>query len=107
MLTTFEDGLAMHEFLTYFLSHMPSSEKWVAFLLVNIVAYVAARNTVLRRERQLEKKTYAQQLEQLETERREYNQWQQEQEQLVKEQWAMIQQQSHQLDELTNCSVLK
>lgn len=99
MLTTVQDGFAMHEFLTYFLSHMPSPEKWVGFLLVNIVAYVAAKNTVLRRERQLEKKAYAQRLEQLKTERREY---QQEQEHLVKEQWAIIQRQSHQLDELTN-----
>ena len=48
----------MHEFVTYFLNHMPSKEEWVAFLLVNIVAYVAARNTVLRQQRQLEKKAY-------------------------------------------------
>lgn len=29
----------MHDFLIYFLSHRPSKEEWVAFLLVNIVAY--------------------------------------------------------------------
>lgn len=81
---------------------MPSKEEWVAFLLVNIVAYVAARNTVLRRERQLEKKAYAEEIEQLETERKIYVQRQQEQEQLVKEQWAMIQRQANQLEELTN-----
>jgi hypothetical protein len=39
----------MPEFLTYFLSHRPAKAEWVAFLLVNMVAYVAARNTVLRR----------------------------------------------------------
>lgn len=90
----------MHEFLTYFLSHMPSPEKWVAFLLVNIVAFVAARNTVLRRERQLEKKAYAEDLERLEAERLVHIQWQQEQEQLLKEHWVMIQRQANQLDEL-------
>lgn len=90
----------MHEFLTYFLSHMPSKEEWVAFLLVNIVAYVAARNTVLRRERQLEKKAYTEQLERLEAERLFHIQLQQEQEQLLKEHWVMIQRQANQLDEL-------
>ena len=90
----------MHEFLTYFLSHMPSKEEWVAFLLVNIVAYVAARNTVLRRERQLEKKAYTEQLERLEAERLVHIQLQQEQEQLLKEHWVMIQRQANQLDEL-------
>ena len=92
----------MHEFWTYFLSHMPSTDKWMAFLLVNIVAYVTARNTVLRREQQIEKKAYIEQLERLEAERRGYIQAQQEQEQLLKEQWAMIQQQTHQLEELTD-----
>lgn len=92
----------MHQFWTYFLNHMPSHDKWVAFLLVNIIAYVAARNTVLRRERQLEKKAYIEQLERLEAERREYIQAQQEQQQLVKEQWVMIQRQANQLQELTN-----
>ena len=90
----------MHEFLIYFLSHMPSPEKWVAFLMVNIVAYVAARNTVLRRERQLEKKAYAEHLERLEAERLFHIQLQLEQEQLLKEHWAMIQRQANQLDEL-------
>lgn len=85
----------MHEFLTYLLSHMPSHEEWVAFLSVNIVAYVAAKNTVLRRERRVEKKAYTEQLERLETERRGYIQLQQ-------EQWAMIQRQANQLEELTN-----
>ena len=92
----------MHEFWIYFLSHMPSTDQWMAFLLVNIVAYVAARNTVLRREQQIEKKAYAQQLERLEAERKGYIQAQQEQEQLLKEQWAMIQRQTHQLEELTD-----
>src|SRR5689334_17846989 len=90
----------MHEFLTYFLSHMPSPEKWVAFLMVNIVAYVAARNTVLRQQRQLEKKAYAEHLERLEAERLFHIQWQQEQEQLLKEHLVMIQRQANQLDEL-------
>ena len=90
----------MLEFLTYFLSHMPSKEEWVAFLLVNIVAYVAARNTVLRRERQLEKKAYTEHLERLEAERLFHIQLQQEQEQLLKEHWVMIQRQANQLDEL-------
>lgn len=92
----------MHEFLTYFLSHMPSQEKWVAFLLVNIVAYVTARNTVLRQQRRVEKKAYAEQIERLEAERKLYIQSQQEQQQLLKEHWAMIQRQANQLEELTN-----
>ena len=37
----------MHEFLTYFLSHMPSRDKWVDFLVENSVACVATRNSVL------------------------------------------------------------
>lgn len=90
----------MHEFLTYFLSHMPSHEQWMAFLLMNIVAYVAARNAVLRRERRVEQRAYAAQLEQLEAQRILHIQSLQEQEQLVKEQWAMIQRQAHQLDEV-------
>lgn len=90
----------MHQFWTYFLNHMPSHDKWVAFLLVNIIAYVAARNTVLRRERQLEKKAYTEQLERLEAERLFHIQLQQEQEQLLKEHWVMIQRQANQLDEL-------
>ena len=92
----------MHEFLTYFLSHMPSHDKWVAFLLVPIVAYLAARNTALRQGQQIEKKTFAEQVERLEAERSGYIQSLQEQEQLLKEQWAMIQRQAHQLGELTN-----
>lgn len=79
---------------------MPSKEEWVAFLLVNIVAFVAARNTVLRRERQLEKKAYTEQLKRLEAERLVHIQLQQEQEQLLKEHWVMIQRQANQLDEL-------
>ena len=63
---------------------MPSPEKWVAFLLVNLVAFVAAKNTVLRRERQLERKVYTEQLERLEAEQLVHTQWQQEQEQLLK-----------------------
>ena len=90
----------MHEFLIYFLSYMPSPEKWVAFLMVNIVAYVAARNTVLRQQRQREKKAYAEHLERLEAERLFHIQLQLEQEQLLKEHWAMIQRQANQLDEL-------
>ena len=90
----------MHEFLTYFLSHMPSCEEWLAFLLVNIVAYLAARNSVLRRERQAEKKTYSEQIGRLEAERIRHSQLLQEQEQLAKEHRAMIQQQANQLDKL-------
>ena len=90
----------MHEFLTYFLSHMPSPEKWVAFLLVNIVAYVATMNTVLRRERRVEQRAYTAQLEQLEAQRIRHIQSLQQQEQLLKERWAMIQRQAHQLDEV-------
>ena len=41
----------MQDFITYFLSHLPTPDEWVAYLLVNLVAYVAARNSVLRRER--------------------------------------------------------
>lgn len=92
----------MRDFLTYFLSHMPSHQEWIAFLLVNIVAYVAARNTVLRRERQADKKAYAQQLERLETERSRYRQSQQKQQLLVDQQWAMIQQQAQQIQDLTH-----
>ncbi|RZM23239.1 MAG: hypothetical protein EOO88_26805, partial [Pedobacter sp.] len=77
---------------------MPSTDQWMAFLLVNIVAYVAARNTVLRRERQREKKAYTEQLERLEAERLFHIQLQQEQEQLLKEHWVMIQRQANQLD---------
>lgn len=47
------------------------------------------------RERRVEKKAYTEQLERLETERRGYIQLQQ-------EQWAMIQRQANQLEELTN-----
>jgi hypothetical protein len=90
----------MPEFLTYFLSHMPSRDEWVAFLLVNIVAYLAARNSVLRRERRTEKKTYSEQIARLEAERIRHSQFLQEQEQLVKEHRAMIQQQANQLDKL-------
>jgi hypothetical protein len=91
----------MHEFLTYFLSHIPAYDNWVAFLLVNTVAYLAARNTVVRQQRQLEKKVYTQQLERLEADRLVHIQWQHEQQQLLKEQRAMIQRQANQLHELT------
>ncbi|WP_232540982.1 hypothetical protein [Spirosoma endbachense] len=57
----------------------------------------SARNTVLRQERQLEKKAYT---ERLEAERLVHIQRQQEQEQLLKEHWVMIQRQANQLDEL-------
>ncbi len=60
----------MQEFLIYFLSHMPTNDQWLAFLLINLVAYVAAQNTVLRRERRAEEKAAAEWVKQMEAERR-------------------------------------
>lgn len=91
----------MDDFLTYFLSHMPTNDQWVVFLLLNLVSYVAARNTVLRRERRIEEKEFAERTRQMEGERRFYIQSHDELEQLNKEYWAMIQKQAGQIDSLT------
>ncbi|RZK68819.1 MAG: hypothetical protein EOO85_23520, partial [Pedobacter sp.] len=74
------------------------SNQWVAFLLVNLVAYLAARNTVHRRERRVE----ANQIQILESERSFLVHSNEELEQLNKECWVMIQKQSSQIDDLSN-----
>jgi uncharacterized coiled-coil protein SlyX len=88
----------MQDFFTYFLSHLPTPDEWVAYLLVNLVAYGAARNSVLRRER----KAYAEQVRQLEAERRLHMDSIDELERLNKEYWAMIKKQSDHIDDLTS-----
>ncbi|RYF76495.1 MAG: hypothetical protein EOO39_05510 [Cytophagaceae bacterium] len=92
----------MQEFLTYFLSHMPSNEQWLAFLLVNLFAYAAAQNTVLRRERRAEQKALNEWVTQMEAERRLHNHLIDELDQRNKEYWTMIQKQSNQIERLTN-----
>jgi hypothetical protein len=94
--------VSRQEFLTYFLSHMPSNEQWLAFLLVNLVAYVAAQNTVLRQERRAEQKAYTDWVKQMEAERRLHNELIDELDRRNKEYWAMIQKQSNQIEWLTN-----
>ena len=92
----------MQEFITYFLNHMPSSDEWVAFLLVNVVAYLAALNAGLRRERRLKEKAYLERAHQADLDRKLHNVLSDELDQRNKDYWVMIQKQAKQIDELTN-----
>ncbi|RZM21874.1 MAG: hypothetical protein EOO88_31150 [Pedobacter sp.] len=92
----------MQEFLDYFLSHMPISGQWVTFFLVNLVAYLAARNTVHRRERRVEENAFDYQVQVLEFERNVLVYSNEELQRLNKEYWAMIQKQADQINSLTN-----
>lgn len=92
----------MQEFLAYFLRHMPTSDQWVSFLLVSLVAYLAARNTVHRRERRVEEEAFDYQIQALEFEQNVLVYANKEQKQLNEEYWAMIQKQADQIDSLTS-----
>lgn len=59
----------MTDFLTNLLHTMPSAEQWLLFLMTNWLAYLAARNTVLRRERRQQEQLVAQELRGIELER--------------------------------------
>ncbi|GAB3050500.1 hypothetical protein [Spirosoma pulveris] len=88
----------MNEFLIYFLDHMPTADQWMAFLFVNLFAYMAARNTVLRRQQRV----LADLIHQMEIEGRLKLTLIDELDQRTNEYWVMIQKQANQLEELIN-----
>ncbi len=90
----------MNDLLTQFLHPMPTIEEWLLFVMSSLFSFVAAHNTVLRRERRQEQRQLAYERRGIERERKlyldEYNQ----KAKRVDEQWSMIQQQSNQIYDL-------
>ncbi len=91
----------MTDFLTNLLHTMPSAEEWLLFLMTNGLAYVAARNTVLRRARRQQEKFLAQERREIEVERALYTDSYRQKEKLADEYWEMIKKQSDQIYDLT------
>lgn len=90
----------MNDLLAQFLHTMPTGEEWLLLVMSSLFSFVAARNTVLRRERRHQQRQLAYERRGIELERKLYQDEYERKAKRADEQWAMIQQQANQIYDL-------